>query len=127
MSAEQAAKQIRDTTAAIAAASGVAPTVFRPPYGEYTAGVLKAAGMAAILWDVDTFDWQGPADDVLIGRAVGGPSPGSIVLQHDIQPVSGRTVGTVYDGLVDRGFTLVNVRQLFGGTLPASGAYRSGR
>jgi peptidoglycan-N-acetylglucosamine deacetylase len=124
---EQVAKQIGDTNAAIAAADGSAPTVFRPPYGEYNAKVLQAAGMAAILWDVDTLDWQGPADDVLRDRAVGSPSPGSIVLQHDIQANTARTVGAVYDGLLDRGFTLVNVQQLFRGKLPTSGAWRSGR
>lgn len=124
---DQVTKQIRDTTAAIGSATGVPPTVFRPPYGEVNAGVLKAAGMAAILWDVDTLDWQGSADDVVINRAVTGPSPGSIVLQHDIQQNTGRTAAAVYDGLLDRGFTLVNIRQLFGGTLPSSGSYRSGR
>ncbi len=124
---EEVTTQISDTTAAITAATGTAPTVFRPPYGQYTGAVLAAAGMAAITWDVDTLDWTGIADDVLTERAVNGPSPGSIVLQHDIQPNTARTVGAVYDGLLDRGFTLVNLKQLFGGTLPTHGAYSSGR
>jgi len=85
------------------------------------------AGMPAILWDVDTEDWQHPADDVLLARAVDQPQPGSIVLQHDIQENTARTAPAVYDGLLDRGFTLVNLRQLFGGALPASGVWRSAR
>ncbi|MEN2740442.1 polysaccharide deacetylase family protein [Microbacterium sp. X-17] len=120
-------KQIKDTQAALATAAGVTPKAFRPPYGQYNPGVLAAAGLPAILWDYDTLDWQGPADSVLIDRAVNGPSVGSIVLQHDIQAVTGRVVGTVYDGLADRGFTLVNVQQLLGGKLPASGIVKSGR
>ena len=127
LTAEQVSKQIDDTQASITAADGQAPRVFRPPYGEYNAEVLVAAGLPAILWDVDTLDWQGPADDVLTDRAVNQPKPGSIVLQHDIQPNTGRTVSAVYDGLRDRGFTVVNIQQLFGGTLPTHGAYRSGR
>ncbi|WP_460774598.1 polysaccharide deacetylase family protein [Microbacterium sp. GXF7504] len=123
----QVAKQIGDTTAAIGLAAGKAPTVFRPPYGDYTAEVVQTAGMAAVLWDVDTLDWQGPADDELVRRAVDQPRPGSIVLQHDIQPNTVRTAGAVYDGLADRGFTLVNLEQLFGGSLPTSGVWRSGR
>jgi peptidoglycan/xylan/chitin deacetylase (PgdA/CDA1 family) len=119
--------QIRDTNAAVQAATGVAPTLFRPPYGEYDAEVLARAGMPAILWDVDTLDWEGPDDDELIRRAVTEPKPGSIVLQHDIHANTTRTAGAVYDGLADRGFELVNLRQLFGGTLPTSGAYRSAR
>ncbi|MDQ1131255.1 polysaccharide deacetylase family protein [Microbacterium sp. SORGH_AS_0888] len=127
LSAAQVARQIRDTTAAYLSATGQAPTVFRPPYGQYNAAVLAAAGMPAILWDVDGFDWQGPADDVLVSRVVDQPQPGSIVLQHDIQPVTARTVDRVYTALADRGFTLVNIRQLFGGRLPSSGVWKSGR
>jgi len=52
----EVAKQVGDTTSAIGLATGQAPTVFRPPYGDSTPQVLSAAGMAAILWDVDTFD-----------------------------------------------------------------------
>ena len=122
----QVRKQLTDTTAAITSAAGRAPTVFRPPFGDTNARVQGDAGMAAILWDIDTFDWQGPADDVVTQRAVDGPSPGSIVLQHDIQPNTARTAGAVYDGLADRGFTLVNIRQLFGGTLPDRGVWRRG-
>lgn len=55
------------------------------------------------------------------------PIPGSIVLQHDIQPNTGRTLGRIYDALLDRGFVLVNVEQLFNGQLPTSGAKLSGR
>jgi peptidoglycan/xylan/chitin deacetylase (PgdA/CDA1 family) len=121
----QVLAQVRDTTAAIGAADGHPPTVFRPPYGEYDAAVVEAAGMAAILWDVDTFDWQGASDDVVVQRAVDEPHPGSIILQHDIQPNTARTVGAVYDGLHDRGFTLVNVEQLFGGHLPVAGVWRA--
>lgn len=119
--------QLRDTTAALEAASGQEITTFRPPYGDYNSRVLAVAGMPAILWDVDTEDWKGPADDVLIERAVTQPRPGSIVLQHDIHQNTGRTVGAVCDGLLDRGFTIVTVRDLFHGAVPTSGAWRSAR
>ena len=79
------------------------------------------------MWDVDTFDWRQPSDEVLIGRAVEQPIPGSVVLQHDIHPNTGRTAGRVYDGLLDRGFVLVNLQQLYNGQLPVSGARSSGR
>jgi peptidoglycan/xylan/chitin deacetylase (PgdA/CDA1 family) len=121
------ARQVRDTTAVIEAATGQPVRLFRPPYGEYDAAVLAAAGLPAILWDVDTVDYTHPADDVLVSRAVDEARPGSIVLQHDIQPGTARTVGAVIDGLHDRGFRLVTVSQLFGGAPPSSGAWRSAR
>ena len=49
------------------------------------------------------------------------------MLLHDIHAGTARTAGAVIDGLRDRGFSLVTVKQLFGGELPASGAWRSAR
>jgi hypothetical protein len=46
------------------------------------------------------------------------------VLQHDIHSNTARTAGAVYDGLLDRGFVLVNLEQLFNGELPTSGVIR---
>jgi peptidoglycan/xylan/chitin deacetylase (PgdA/CDA1 family) len=120
----QITAQIVDSTRALEAVSGQDITAFRPPYGEFGPRVLAAAGMPAILWDIDTLDWQGPTDDVLIARAVEQPRAGSIILQHDTQAPTARTAGAVLDGLLDRGFQLVTVRQLFGGEMPASGSWR---
>jgi peptidoglycan/xylan/chitin deacetylase (PgdA/CDA1 family) len=122
----EVAAQIGDATRAIEAASGQDVMAFRPPYGEFTSQVLATAGMPAILWDTDTLDWQHPPEDVLIARAVEQPRAGSIILQHDIQAVTAATAAAVLDGLLDRGFQLVTVKQLFGGNLPASGAWRRG-
>lgn len=127
LSADEVRSQIVESTRALEAASGQRITAFRPPYGEFDTAVLAAAGMPAILWDVDTHDWQRPADDVLVARAVEAPEPGSIVLLHDIHPGTARTAGAVIDGLRERGFSLVTVKQLFGGELPTSGAWRSAR
>lgn len=120
-------RQIRDTQNAIREATGITPTMFRPPYGEYDDMVLRAAGLPAILWDVDTNDWQQPADDVLVDRAVNRAQPRSIVLMHDVHELTARVTPEVIAGLRDRGFTLVTVTELFGGTAPTSGAWRSAR
>ena len=124
LSPARVAAEIEDTNAAILAATGVPARVFRPPYGEYTDMVLQTAQMAAILWDVDSLDYAKVSDDVVLSRAVGLPRPGSIVLQHDIHANTARTAGAVYDGLLDRGFVLVNLEQLFNGELPTSGVIR---
>ena len=86
--------------------------------------VMTQRGLTEAFWSIDTLDWQGPADDVLITQAVEQPRAGSIVLLHDIHPGTARTTGAVLDGLLDRGFQLVTVRQLFGGQLPAAGSWR---
>lgn len=124
---EQVAAQLRDTSTAIQNVVGTRPTSFRPPYGEYNPNVLRIAGLPAILWDVDTFDYQRPGVDTLIARAVDAPRPGSIVLMHDIHPGTGAAAAATYDGLLDRGFSLVTVTQIFEGDLPSAGAWTSGR
>lgn len=124
LSVARIAAEIEDTNAAILAATGVPARVFRPPYGEYNDLVLQTAGMAAILWDVDSLDYAKVSDDVVLTRTVDLPRPGSIVLQHDIQEKTARTAGATYDGLRDRGFVLVNLEQLFNGELPTSGAFQ---
>ncbi|WP_322409726.1 polysaccharide deacetylase family protein [Microbacterium invictum] len=124
---EQVAAQLRDTSAAIQNVVGERPKSFRPPYGEYNQNVLRIAGLPAILWDVDTFDYQRPGVDTLLARAVDAPRPGSIVLMHDIHPGTAEAAAAMYDGLLDRGFSLVTVTQIFEGDLPASGAWTSGR
>lgn len=120
---EQVAAQIVRTRDLLRAISGQAVASFRPPYGEYDQRVLDVAQQPAILWSVDTRDWAGPADDVLEATAVDGASPGGIILFHDIHERSVRVAPAVVAGLLDRGFSLVTVSQLFGGTLPASGAW----
>ncbi|MCS5713457.1 polysaccharide deacetylase family protein [Herbiconiux sp. CPCC 205716] len=108
--------QLDRTSALIRATIGAAPTTFRPPYGAVDKRVLDDTALPAILWTVDTLDWQLPDDDVLLGRAVTSVDPGDIVLLHDVHENTARMTPAILDGLLGRGFTLVTVEQLLGGT-----------
>lgn len=119
-------KELTRTSDLIEQVTGEAPNAFRPPYGELNAEVLKIANMPAIQWDVDTEDWKGISAEVLISRAVTEPKPGSIVLQHDIHENTASTVTQIIEGLSQRGFTVVNLRQLFG-EMPTDGEWHSAR
>jgi peptidoglycan/xylan/chitin deacetylase (PgdA/CDA1 family) len=59
---------------------------FRPPYGDYNATDLAAAGAAGylrtILWDVDPRDWSEPGVGAIVSRVVSAAQPGSIVVMH---------------------------------------------
>lgn len=121
---ERVASEINQTNTAVFDVIGVVPNSFRPPYGAVNEKVLEIAKMPAILWDVDTNDWQKPAEGELINRVVDDAKVGSIVLQHDIHQNTANTVWEVLEILRGRGFTLVNVEQLFGGEVPQSGLYR---
>ena len=116
---EEIKDQLDRASAAIRDASGDRPTTFRPPYGAVDERVLKQTNLPAILWTVDTNDWQLPDDATLLDRAVQQPGPGAIILMHDVHENTARMTPQVLDGLLGRGFTLVTVQQLLGGTLPA--------
>lgn len=122
---EEISAQLTRTRDLLRQFSGQPVSTFRPPYGEYDERVLRVAGLPAILWSVDTRDWEEPADDVLLSRGIDEPNPGGIVLFHDIHERTVRLAPQIFDGLHDRGFTLVTLRQLFGGDLPTSGVWRS--
>lgn len=122
----QIRSQLGRTQRLLQSLSGQPITSFRPPYGEFSRRVLRAAGMPAILWTVDPRDWEGSrSEHHIIRHTVTRPRPGWIVLYHDTSPRTVRATPEIVAGLRDRGFTLVTVTTLFGGQLPASGAWRS--
>ncbi|MDR5699285.1 polysaccharide deacetylase family protein [Agromyces aerolatus] len=124
LTAEEIEKEVRGSAKAISDLTGVPVTMFRPPYGEVDQAVLDAAGLPAVLWDVDTNDWRGRTVEELHATAVGGSRPGSIVLFHDTTEASVDAAAGIVDGLRDRGFSLVTVSHLFGGRVPP-GAHRA--
>lgn len=102
----------------IAGITGEPVTFFRPPYGAVNDAVLAAIGKPAILWSIDTNDWQGPGRAALIQRSVPVSKPGDIILFHDTHRDSVTAASDVMAGLQDRGFTPVTLTQLFGGKIP---------
>ena len=85
MSSAQILSELQRTQTAIQQATGTAPRLFRPPYGE-TNGTLKSVeqqlGLTEIIWDVDSQDWNG-ASTAAIVQAAGRLQNGQIILMHD--------------------------------------------
>lgn len=116
---EQVASQLGRTASLLRDLSGQPVNLFRPPGGFIDAEVVAIAGEPAIMWSVDTRDWEKPADDELARFAIERPAVSTIMLMHDIQAGSARVFDRVVTGLRDRGFSLVTVDALFGGAVPA--------
>lgn len=112
--------QIASTNAAIHAATGVTPCLFRPPYGARSAtldGQLRSLGMLDVLWTVDTNDWQLPGTATIAKRVIGGAVPGAIVLMHDGGGPRGSGLAAlprIIAGLRARGYRFVTVPELLG-------------
>lgn len=106
-------KQLADTAAVLNQATGTRNTyMVRPPYGSVNAHVLSLLNAPAVLWTVDTLDWQSRNADAIYQHIVNDTKDGSIVLLHDIYAttVSGALRGI--DALLAQGYELVTVSEL---------------
>ena len=62
----------------IEAITGVRPTLFRCPYGEYNDTAIKAIrslGVEPVQWDVDSLDWKGLSAGADIDQTRGDAAP----------------------------------------------------
>lgn len=91
--------QMQKTESAIQAAAGVAPKVFRPPYGAYNANVTKTVNKPLIMWSVDSMDWKNRNIDKNIRTTLAQVHDGAIILYHDIHKESVQTIPALIDAL----------------------------
>lgn len=81
----QVDSEISRTQAAVAAAGGGTPVLFRPPYGE-TGATVRAVeakyALTEVIWDVDSQDWNGASTDAIV-QAVSRLTGGQVVLMHE--------------------------------------------
>jgi peptidoglycan-N-acetylglucosamine deacetylase len=84
--AAQVHSEIARASDAVVAASGVRPTHFRAPGGEWSRTVLaecRSQGLAPLDWSVDPRDWSRPGTSSIISTIMRTTRPGSIILEHD--------------------------------------------
>lgn len=109
---------IADITACnekIAKITGVTPTLFRPPYGDYNDQVVNTVNsmqMYPIQWSVDSLDWKNPGSDAIVNRVLSKMEPGSIALFHNAAPDTPGALPAIIEGLQSKGYSLVKVSQL---------------
>src|SRR5881409_2242101 len=122
MSEEGVRSQLRRTDDVIKSATGLRPTLLRPPYGSITARekrwIHDEFGYQIILWDVDPYDWKRPGPAVVRNRILKETQPGSIVLSHDIHPGTIEAMPSTFDALEAKGFKFVTVSELIRMAIP---------
>jgi peptidoglycan-N-acetylglucosamine deacetylase len=83
---QAASNEIGLTQRAIWNATGVWPTIMRPPYGSSNQSVdqlIENWNLRKVLWDVDPEDWRAPGIMTLIDRVYDNTWDESVVLLHD--------------------------------------------
>lgn len=99
----------------IKAITGVSPTLFRCPYGEYDDHVVSAInnmGMHVIQWDVDSLDWKDLSAEEIYKRITSKAAPGSICLFHNAALHTPEALPSIIEFLLSEGYEIVPISQL---------------
>lgn len=92
---------------------GPADFMLRPPYG-FADETLRANAQAPIIcWSVDTEDWKHQDPDRILQVCLDQAEDGAILLLHDIYDTSVQAALRAVDALLEEGYTLVTVEELF--------------
>ena len=97
------------------AVTGVRPTLFRCPYGEYDDNVISTVqrmGMTAVQWDTDSLDWKELTAPEIFKRVTGKVQPGSIVLFHNAGLHTPEALPSIIEFLQAEGYAIVPVTDL---------------
>ncbi len=115
LSADQIVADINACNDKIEAITGVRPTLFRPPYGEYDDHVIKAVrsmGIEPIQWDVDSLDWKDLSAGDITKRVTSKVQAGSICLFHNAAKHTPEALPGLIEDLIGQGYTLVPISEL---------------
>ncbi|MCM1296424.1 MAG: polysaccharide deacetylase family protein [Muribaculaceae bacterium] len=115
LTADQIVADLASCADKLEAVTGVRPTLFRPPYGEYDDHVISAVrstGVEPIQWDVDSLDWKDLSAADITKRVTTKVQPGSIVLFHNAAKHTPEALPAILEQLIGDGYTLVPVSQL---------------
>lgn len=109
--------ELQKTQDALVKACGVAPILYRPPYGAITLSQKKwiheKFGFPTILWEVDPLDWKAPRSvQKVYNEILKQTFSGSIILSHDIHETTVDAMPSTLDALKAQGFQFVTVTQL---------------
>lgn len=112
LSKEGIEHQIFDTNKVIKEATGIEPTILRPPYGSFNNLVKTTTQMPIILWNLDPLDWKDRNPKTIAERMSKG-KPNGILLAHDIYKSTVDAMPIVIKNLQAKGYHLVTIDKLF--------------
>jgi polysaccharide deacetylase family sporulation protein PdaB len=115
LSESQIVENLKRCNDKIEAVTGVRPTLFRCPYGEYDDHVIRTVnsiGMTTIQWNVDSLDWKGISASEISQRVLSRAVPGSIVLFHNAAENTPAALPAIIEGLLAEGYSLVPVSEI---------------
>ena len=95
--------------------TGIRPTLFRPPYGDYDNEVVltaREAGYEVIQWSVDSLDWKNRGVQDLIVKSTRNIKSGDIVLFHNDSKYILDALPAILKSYQEQGFKIVPISQI---------------
>lgn len=95
--------------------TGVRPTLFRPPYGDYNDRVVqvsRAEGYEVVQWSIDSLDWKDRGTADIIKQCTHRVDSGDIVLFHNDSNDIVNALPTVLKHYQGLGYTIIPVSQI---------------
>ncbi|MBM7865724.1 polysaccharide deacetylase family protein [Heliobacterium gestii] len=97
--------------------TGKRPALFRPPYGDIDKAVLPVlehSGYRAVLWSLDTFDWDHKRPEEIAAYVIENARSGDIILMHcgGNGAATAKALPVMIDGLRQKGYAFVTVAEM---------------
>lgn len=115
LSNEQISQELSSLSDKVENITGVRPTLFRPPYGDYDDQVVLQArkdGYEVIQWNVDSLDWKNLGVEPMIKQVTKNIQPGDIILFHNNSQYITQALPTILDSILEQGYEIVPVSEL---------------
>lgn len=115
LSSSQIVTNINACNDKVEAITGIRPTLFRAPYGEYDDNVIKTVndmGMYTIQWDVDSLDWKDLSAADITKRVTSRVGPGSIVLFHNAAKHTPAALPGIIEYLLSQGYDIIPISEI---------------
>lgn len=129
LSPEEMLAEVEDVCGMVREIADITPALVRPPYGAKDDAVRANIPYPLILWDIDTLDWSTRNAQSTLEAAL-KCEDGDIILMHDVRAESAEAFEALVPQLLEKGFKLVTVSEMFaakGIALEAGKDYRKAR
>ncbi len=115
LSEQQIRDELRGMSDKVEQLTGIRPTLFRPPYGEYNDRVItvsRAEGYEAVQWSIDSLDWKDRGTQDIIKQCTHRVDNGDIVLFHNDSNDIVNALPTVIQHYQGLGYTIIPVSEI---------------
>ena len=115
LSEDSIRKELHNMSDKVEKLTGVRPTLFRPPYGDYNDRVVTVSrqeGYECVQWSIDSLDWKDRGTADIIKQCTYRVENGDIVLFHNDSNDIVNALPTVIQHYQQLGYTIIPVSEI---------------